>query len=419
MKTTSSSSSALLLLILVTLSSNSNLLIKADEDHDDVSSSSDRTSSRFGRNRRHIRSRTFREETSIAIEVFDSSKNILKSSSSLFDESSSSLQQQQANAAQLQAAAALLLMSSASFHHERSPVISSKVQEEDDDDEDSSSSTNHRHHQSMIKTTRNITAQVGHSVFLHCFVESSSSDQKVMVSWIRLRDFHLLTVGDFTYTSDERFVVRSTTSGSGSNPFSDQDWSLSIKHVSLNDEGIYECQVNSEPPRSTFYSLRVLVPQTTMIGSQSSDMFVRAGHALQLTCRLTDSPEVPSLVFWYRNDRMINYDLIQENYGSITLTKEIGRENSFISRLFVKKASLNDSGNYSCHFVGSTSTPASIYVHVLQGKSCTHFFHFMTTDSCFFHTKNRRKKAVKQSGHHKHSKWSTSSKNIIFFFSSK
>lgn len=258
----------------------------------------------IGDNRRTIKSRSFREETSIAI--FES-HSLLASSSSLEE-----------------AAAVMTLQ-------ESSPSFKSMT----------------------TTSARNITAQNGHSVFLHCIVEPIGEK---MVSWIRLRDFHLLTVSDFTYTSDERFVVR----------HSFNDWALSIKHVTPSDEGLYECQVNTDPPRSQLYRLSVLTPKTSVLGSPS-DLFVRKGESLVLKCLLTDSPDLPSLVFWYRNDRMINYDLDGES--SITLMKDLMSENSVVSKLSIKSARITDSGNYSCHFVGSTSDPASIYVHVLQGKS--------------------------------------------------
>lgn len=36
-----------------------------------------------------------------------------------------------------------------------------------------------------------------------------SSPRRPQVSWIRQRDLHILTVGIFTYTSDDRFKVGS------------------------------------------------------------------------------------------------------------------------------------------------------------------------------------------------------------------
>lgn len=70
------------------------------------------------------------------------------------------------------------------------------------------------------------------------------------MSWIRLRDFHLLTVGVYTYTSDRRFQTLY-------NEYS-TDWTLQIKFPQLSDEGLYECQVSSDPPASHHVFLKVL-----------------------------------------------------------------------------------------------------------------------------------------------------------------
>lgn len=58
-------------------------------------------------------------------------------------------------------------------------------------------------------------------------------------------------MGLFTYTSDDRFIIRHGTLQSN-------DWALQIKHVTPEDEGLYECQVNTDPPRSQYYYLHVV-----------------------------------------------------------------------------------------------------------------------------------------------------------------
>lgn len=55
------------------------------------------------------------------------------------------------------------------------------------------------------------------------------------ISWIRRRDFHILTSSMFTYTNDERFQVL--------HPEGSDDWTLQIKYVQERDNGTYECQV--------------------------------------------------------------------------------------------------------------------------------------------------------------------------------
>lgn len=112
------------------------------------------------------------------------------------------------------------------------------------------------------------------------------------------------------------------------------------------------------------------VPVIAMVGSP--DMFVRAGSLINLTCIILNTPTAPSHVFWYHNERMINYDFESiPSKGSISLIKNPNEADSVISRLTIKSAKYNDSGNYSCQFLSGSSatdqTPASIYVHVLQG----------------------------------------------------
>ncbi|KAI5642968.1 immunoglobulin v-set domain-containing protein [Phthorimaea operculella] len=78
----------------------------------------------------------------------------------------------------------------------------------------------------------NVTAQLGGTAYLHCLVGHLS--ERGQVSWIRKRDWHILSSGKFTYTNDERFQV---LHGEGS-----EDWTLQIKFVQKRDNGTYECQ---------------------------------------------------------------------------------------------------------------------------------------------------------------------------------
>ena len=64
----------------------------------------------------------------------------------------------------------------------------------------------------------------------------------LQISWVRHRDIHLLTVGRYTYTSDQRFSAHHI-------PLT-HFWQLRIRAVTPRDEGFYECQVamrESEP----------------------------------------------------------------------------------------------------------------------------------------------------------------------------
>ena len=70
------------------------------------------------------------------------------------------------------------------------------------------------------------------------------------VSWVRYRDTSLLSVGKFVYISDRRFKVLHEVNSS--------DWFLVIKSVTYDDQGIYECQVNSDPYRTFKFHLSVV-----------------------------------------------------------------------------------------------------------------------------------------------------------------
>lgn len=56
------------------------------------------------------------------------------------------------------------------------------------------------------------------------------------VSWVRHRDIHLLTVGRYTYTSDQRFEALHS-------PHT-EEWTLRIRYAQRKDSGIYEVNCN-------------------------------------------------------------------------------------------------------------------------------------------------------------------------------
>ncbi|EFN65982.1 hypothetical protein EAG_03115 [Camponotus floridanus] len=75
---------------------------------------------------------------------------------------------------------------------------------------------------------------------------------------------------------------------------------------------------------------------------------------------LLQSPTPPQYVFWYHNNRMINYDTTR---GSVTVQTDPGPTQS---RLTIRQAVESDTGNYTCS--ASNTKPASIFVFVTEGK---------------------------------------------------
>ncbi|XP_063842733.1 uncharacterized protein LOC135090204 [Scylla paramamosain] len=135
--------------------------------------------------------------------------------------------------------------------------------------------------------------QVGASVTLHCPAHDVGENT---VSWIRRRDYHLLTVGDTSYTSDERFQVRYVKQ--------EKDWQLHILYVQARDDGVYECQVTSHPPVSLMSTLHVHEATSEILGGP--EKYVRVGSSLRLVCVLKGNTEPPAYVFWYHGRHMIN-----------------------------------------------------------------------------------------------------------------
>lgn len=112
---------------------------------------------------------------------------------------------------------------------------------------------------------------------------------------------------------------------------------------------------------------------------------MRSGAPINVTCLISSSPAPPAFVFWYHNARMINYDYGspgglggEGTRGQISVAKDPNRADVVISRLLIRAARLDDSGNYTCS--PSNAEPASSYVHVLQGKKIFYFFKFRFND---------------------------------------
>lgn len=204
-------------------------------------------------------------------------------------------------------------------------------------------------------TPRNVTALVGKSAYLSCRVRSLGNRT---VSWIRHRDLHILTVGGYTYTSDQRFQATHSPST--------DDWTLHIKWAQQRDAGVYECQVSTQPVRSYFVTLHIVVPSARILGGP--DLHVDIGSTINLTCLIQFSPEPPAYIFWYHEDesryvrkQVISYDSAR---GGVSVVTEKGTATT--SYLLVQDAAPADSGRYSCS--PSNAEVASVRVHVLNGE---------------------------------------------------
>lgn len=183
---------------------------------------------------------------------------------------------------------------------------------------------------------------------LHCKVKNLGNRT---VSWVRHRDIHLLTVGRYTYTSDQRFeAVHSPHT---------EEWTLRIRYPQKKDSGIYECQISTTPPIGHPVYLTVVEPVTELIGSP--DLFINMGSTINLTCMVSFVPDPPPAMIWSHNQQTINFDSPR---GGISLVTEKGAVTT--SRLLIQKAVPADSGTYTCS--PSNANPNSVRVHILNGE---------------------------------------------------
>uniref|UniRef100_A0A1B0BF90 Ig-like domain-containing protein n=1 Tax=Glossina palpalis gambiensis TaxID=67801 RepID=A0A1B0BF90_9MUSC len=178
-------------------------------------------------------------------------------------------------------------------------------------------------------------------------------DSENQISWIRRRDWHILSSGAQLYTNDERFAILHTP---GSNM-----WTLQIKFVQRRDHGMYECQVSTPTGIiSHFVNLQVVVPEAFILGS--GELHVDMGSTINLVCIIEKSPTPPQYVYWQKNDRLINY---YDSRRDISIETTPGPRTQ--SRLIIREPQISDSGNYTCS--ASNTEPASIYVFVSKGDN--------------------------------------------------
>ncbi|XP_033165388.1 uncharacterized protein LOC117144371 isoform X2 [Drosophila mauritiana] len=207
--------------------------------------------------------------------------------------------------------------------------------------------------------SKNVTALLGKTAYLNCRVKNLGNKTMLLqVSWVRHRDIHLLTVGRYTYTSDQRFraIHQPQT----------EDWMLQIKYPQHRDSGIYECQVSTTPHMSHYIHLNVVEPSTEIIGAP--DLYIESGSTINLTCIIQNSPEPPAYIFWNHNNafpshpQIINYDSPRGGVSVVT-----NKGDTTTSFLLIKSARPSDSGHYQCN--PSNAKPKSVTVHVLNGVS--------------------------------------------------
>nr|XP_032514664.1 uncharacterized protein LOC116768125 [Danaus plexippus plexippus] len=199
-----------------------------------------------------------------------------------------------------------------------------------------------------------ITIQLGEDAHLNCRI---SLLQDKTVSWVRRRGRdeipELLTVGAVTYAADMRVSVGKRYPG---------NWRLLIREVKPDDEGVYECQISTHPPRVSRTYLHVNTPQVWVVdeaGGPLLEKYYEAESTLALMCRAR-YVETPSVLTWLHEGRALNSDTTR---GGISVkTEQVPGGADSVLRL--ARVNSSDAGNYTCAVRGAR--PHTVAVHVLN-----------------------------------------------------
>lgn len=93
-----------------------------------------------------------------------------------------------------------------------------------------------------------------------------------------------------------------------------------------------------------------------------SDLYVKTGSSVTLTCTISQGPHDLGTVFWYRDHQPIH----SESHHKPRITVDTEWSNSLTSKLRITSLLTTDSGNYTC--VPTVASSASVNIHVISGE---------------------------------------------------
>ncbi|XP_022257736.1 limbic system-associated membrane protein-like, partial [Limulus polyphemus] len=140
----------------------------------------------------------------------------------------------------------------------------------------------------FAEPVRNVTVAVGRTAQLLCVVDNLSTYR---VAWLRVESKTILTIHQNVITRNYRVSLSHNDH---------RNWVLHIREVQESDRGGYMCQINTVPMKSQVGFLDVVVPPEILGAESSSDVLVREGFNVTLTCRTKGYP-TPKIT-WRRED---------------------------------------------------------------------------------------------------------------------
>ncbi|XP_042222473.1 hemicentin-1-like [Homarus americanus] len=199
----------------------------------------------------------------------------------------------------------------------------------------------------------NVTISRGRTATLDCQVFRLRDRT---VSWVRRQGdtIHLLTFGSSTYHSNDRYQLEFVEPN---------NWQLVIQAAEEGDQGAYECQVSSHPPKIRKVFLSVYVPRLEIYdarGEAIQEKFYEVGSGIDLRCNAYHVAK--DAVVWSRGGVKV-YHAPDAGVSVETSSGGMGP----VSWLRIKAAATSDSGNYSCS--APEADTATVRIQVLDGES--------------------------------------------------
>jgi len=196
-----------------------------------------------------------------------------------------------------------------------------------------------------------VAVAAGQDLMLTCAV-SRVLTGRLRVSFMRLKDLALLSVGDRRHAPDPRVAVLRSAGPP-------EAWTVRVRDARPSDSGRYECQVNNGPDaKPSRRSFDVTVSEADVRLEPEGDVvYVDAGSELALDCIVDAGEAAPKFIMWSKDGRKALYQ-VPERKGE-----------QWRSLLVVNPATEADSGEYRCD---SDLTPDGARVTVFVVSKSLH-----------------------------------------------
>ncbi|XP_076354584.1 lachesin-like isoform X3 [Tachypleus tridentatus] len=189
----------------------------------------------------------------------------------------------------------------------------------------------------FAEPVRNMTVAVGRAAQLLCVVDNLGTYR---VAWLRVESKTILTIHQNVITRNYRVNLSHSDH---------KNWILHIRDVQESDRGGYMCQINTVPMKSQVGYLDVFVPPEIIGAESSSDVMVREGFNVTLTCRSKGYP-TPTIT-WRRED---GEPLAVGNWQNNIIQEKVLKG----AQLNITKVSRLHMGAYLC--IASNGVPPSV-----------------------------------------------------------